>query len=451
MLSALHSLPDLISHLINNYELRFPNPKPQTNMNKLPLLLTLIGILFSSCFKQEVPPVMKFDGEANMTIAELQQLHVLSDNKECTLIDTNVIITGIVISTDEFGSCYKELYIQDTTGGICFRIANTSYFHKYRIGQRIFVKAQDLYLGNYVSGTRYGFYQLGLYGNTNGGMEFISTNIENRHIFRSELPVPCPAPKIITGTTDIIEGIGGDYHTLVRLDNCFFIEADGSRKYFEPSGTLTTISQNVGFNNGTGTIQARISKFCKFANDTLPQGPLNITGILSMYYSPPYSPYQLLICDVKDVSPALPPKILESYDMKTNPFTQGWQNVQKMGTASWTYENSSVRVSPLSQETECWFVSPKFNFAGEEDVAITISYRLQSGTGDNLQALYTTNGADWQALTFTPQTGSTTESIIRLSNDIVTNPNLQIAFKYKTTTVFPMCAIYNVTLSAKSI
>jgi hypothetical protein len=157
---------------------------------------------------------------------------------------------------------------------------------------------------------------------------------------------------------------------------------------------------------------------------------------------------QLIICDVKDVEKVLPAKILTSFDMKTNPFSQGWQNVQKIGTIGWIYESQSVRVATPTQETECWFVSPKFNFAGEKNVTLTVSYRLQSGTNDNFQALYTVNGNDWNPLPFNLQIGTTTEVTIKLNENIATNPNLQVKFKYNTTTVSPMCAIYHVTFKA---
>jgi hypothetical protein len=412
-------------------------------MKKISVLIILIGILFSSCFKTEMAPVLIFDGEANMTIAEFHQLRTLSSDLP-TLIDSNIIITGIVTSTDEFGSAYQELFFQDSTGGISIRIANSSYHTKYRMGQRIFVKTKDIYLGNYASGDRYGFYQIGFFGN--GRFMNLPTSLESRHIFRSDVPGALPAPKIITGESDIDKP--RDYHTLVRLENCYFTQANGSIRYFEPSGTLTTISQNIGFSNGTGSVQARISKFCDFADDILPEGALNITGILTMFGTIP----QLIICridDVKILPPAPPAKILASFDMKTNPFDKGWQNIQKTGNASWTYTGTNVMAQPpAGEETECWFVSPKFNFSGEKDVALSFSYRLQSGTSDNIQVLYTIDGSDWKPLSFTLQVGATTETTIKLMNDIATNPNLQIKFRYKTTTVFPMCAIYNVTFRA---
>jgi hypothetical protein len=304
-------------------------------------------------------------------------------------------------------------------------------------------------LGNYISGTRYGFYQLGLY-TLNGGMEYILSKVENQHIFRSDVPGPQPKPAMITSTSDIDYGIGGDYHTLVRLEDCYFEDANGSAKYFEPSGSLTTISRNIKFINGSGTVQARISKFCDFANHFLPQGTLKVTGLLTMFgTSSDQNPIpQLIIRSINDVEIVPPAKILENFDMKTNPFDIGWKNEQKTGDVPWTYSNESVGVQTPTNENECWLVSPKFNFAGEKNVALSFSYRMNTGTSDNLQVFYTTDGTNWESFGFFPQPGATKEVLLKLADHIATNPNLQIKFKYKTTTVFPMCAIYNITFLA---
>ena len=415
-------------------------------MKKINILFIVVAVLLSACFKPDVIPPLMYGKEANTTIADLQKLRTLSAELP-TLIEDSIIITGVVTSTDQFGSCYKELFIQDTTGGISLRINNSSYYNKYRIGQRIFVEAKGLYLGNYVSGSRYGFYQIGLYGNSNDVFVHISSRKENQHIFRHDMPdlKPISNPKIITKQSDIVTGIGGDYHTLVKLTNCYFTEANGSTKYFEKLSSGTTISRPIQFHSGTGKVEARISEFCTFAKDILPEGPLNITGILTMFDVTP----QLIIRSINDVQIIPPPKILKNYDMTTDPFSQGWTNKQITGEAVWTYSSTFVMINPQGKETECWFVSPKHHFNGEKEVALTFSYRINTGgTGENLQALYSIDGTTWNPLAFTPKTGGVFEETIRLPGNVATNPNLQIAFKYKTTTVSPMCGIYNVAFKA---
>jgi hypothetical protein len=293
-----------------------------------------------------------------------------------------------------------------------------------------------------------------LYANKNSGLVVITSKKENQHIFRHNIPEARPEPKTISSTTDIETGIGGDYHTLVRLANCYFKDADGTKPYFVPSGTLSTISQDIEFTHGTGTVQARISQFCTFANDIMPEGPLNITGILSMYLTPnsTYSPHQLIICSIDDVQEFPKEKTLKTFDMSSNPYEQGWKNELKKGTATWDYYpgDKHVRISAASGvETECWFVSPKFDFSGEKDVALTFNYRLPNGSGENAQVLYSVDGTNWTPFDYTiQQAGLATTVYVKIKENIASNPNLQIAFKYKTTTVFPMWAINSITFKA---
>jgi len=412
-------------------------------MKKIPFLIIILSVLLSSCFKTEIVPPLIFDGEANMTIAELQQFHELGAQSLPTLIDTAVIISGIVTSTDEFGSCYKEIFFQDETGGVSLRINNTSYYHKYRIGQRIFVKAQGLYLGNYISGSNYGFYQIGLYGNANGGLELISPQKENQHIFRSDVPGAQPIPKIITKYSDIETGVGGDFHTLIKLVNCYFTQAKDGAKYYEERFVIGgAANQPIRFNTGGNEeVVARISSpyYCSFANAILPEGAVNITGILTQFGNT----HQFIIRRIEDVEA---PKILKVYDMKTDPFAQGWTNKQIAGKDAWAYDatNKNVGVQkPSGNDAECWLVSPKFNFSDEKGVSLCFTNRLLNGTDENAQVLCSVDGTNWNSLEFISQSGMI-ETVLKLDDNMTTNPNLQIAFKYKTTDKFPTWYITNI-------
>jgi len=376
-----------------------------------------------------------------MTMAEFQQLRELYD--PVMLIDTNIIITGIVTSTDEFGSSYRELFFQDGTGGMSIRIANNSYHTKYRIGQRIFVKTKGLYLGNYTNsaGTAFGFYQLCLLDNT-GRMINLPAADENRHIFRDNVPDAPPAPKVIAMRNEIVRT---DYHTLVKLVNCHFAEARDGTKYYEERLVVGgEASQPIRFNSGAGEIIARISPYSSFANDTLPSGALNVTGLLTMFGTTP----QLIIRSINDV---VHTDFLQGFDMSVDPFSQGWKNEQLVGESIWTYVSRGATRVPRVEiqassgsETVCRLVSPKFNFTGDGDIVFSFSYRLDTGTSENIQVLYTIDGTNWNQLAFMPQIGIG-GTALNLSKDIATNPNLQIAFQYKTTDVFPRLAIMNIT------
>ena len=408
-------------------------------MKKSYLIFLIIGTVFTSCFKTELPPILEYSGPpANISIAEFQKLHTLNTDS-ATLITKDIIISGIVTSTDKYGSSFKEMFIQDTSGGISIRIDNSSYYKKYPIGQRIFVHANGLHLGNYVSGYRYGFYQIAMsYGK---GLMYIPSKAESQHIFLSSRQVEPTTPKIITTINNIKKGRGGDYHTLVKLENCYFEAANGTTKYFEKTGTSTTISRVIKFSDGTGPVEARISEFCTFANDILPKGSLSITGILTMFGTNEQSTPQLIICDVNKVEFF---KDLVSVDMTTNPFNEGWSCKKIIGDIEWKYDAGfkNVYIQPSGSDSECWFVSPKFNFAGKKDIELIFNYRVtNNGTEDNFCALYSLDGTNWNLFDFIPQPNQNYEAKIKLDNNIATKPNFQIAFKYKTTNIYPMAEL----------
>jgi len=400
-------------------------------MNRIPLIsaLLILIITVTGCFKQEEAPLMIFDGKETHTLQQLFSLHNLGDN--ATLITDSIIITGIVVSTDQYGSCYKEIFIQDETGGISIRTSNTAYYNKYRVGQRVYVKCKDLYLGSYISGTRTGWYQLGLWGN--GQMQYIPTDIENRHVFRSEIPNPKPEPKIIRNASDNASDVdlGRDYHTLVKLTNCTFVDANGSNTYYDISQGYSSISRNIKLESGNKNIIARISMYCTFGDSLLPTGPLNITGILSMFGSD----IQLFICSLSDVEHLSPPgAILAKYDMSSNPFDLGWTNKRIQGNTDWIYRSLYKRVGingTSGEQTECSFVSPKLDFNGKKNVTLYFtSENFNDATTDNLQLQYTANGTNWQTLPL-PLISSELQEIAVSIPDNALTPDFQIAFRYR--------------------
>ena len=49
----------------------------------------------------------------------------------------NVWIKGVVSSSDRTGNIYKEIYIQDETGGIDLKLGKSSLYSEYTVGQTL--------------------------------------------------------------------------------------------------------------------------------------------------------------------------------------------------------------------------------------------------------------------------------------------------------------------------
>lgn len=395
---------------------------------KIYTLLLIVSFSVSSCFEPEEIPLLEYHGEATHTISELVELYTLG-TVPATLITDSIIISGIVTSTDEFGSCYKEIYIQDSTGGISIKTANSTYFNKFRVGQRVFVECKDLYLGCYIANNgNTGWYQLGLWGNNE--MQYIPTNIENRHIFRSGHILPEPTPKELHSTSDITEA---DFHTLVKLVNCEFVDANGTNLYFDNAQGWSAINRNIKLETGNGQIIARISQYIHWGDSILPQGKLNVKGVLTMYGSD----VQLVIRSINDVELLPPPggTVVFTYDMQTSPFNQGWTNNSVQGTNVWTYNSTFKNVlitGTTANMTECWFVSPTLNFGAYRNIKLFFTHSNFNGLADqtNLQLYYTTNGTNWTQLTIPSLPSTPTEMSVQLPDGAISNPNFRIAFKY---------------------
>lgn len=84
----------------------------------------------------------------NTTIAELKQLY-LDNGGKAVEITRNVVIGGQVISSDRSGNVYRELYIQDQTGGLAIKVGKSSLYSDYHVGQWVYVDCKGLTLGSY--------------------------------------------------------------------------------------------------------------------------------------------------------------------------------------------------------------------------------------------------------------------------------------------------------------
>ena len=105
------------------------------------LLVTLLA--FSACQRQYAePPIDELPNiEANMTFRELVNMATTTP----TLIGDK-IIKGTVIADDRSGNFYKQIVIQDSTGGIRIDVDAFSLYTEYPIGREMWVKCKDLFV-----------------------------------------------------------------------------------------------------------------------------------------------------------------------------------------------------------------------------------------------------------------------------------------------------------------
>ena len=148
----------------------------------------------------DVPPQEVVNIKANTTIAQLCAMYTGKPVE----IRKNVIISGIVSTTDQPGNFYKSLYIQDSTGGIELKIGKNGLYNDYRPGQKLFVRCNGLTLGmyGYKDNKTYGGNGMVSLGYCDPSGSYETSYIENSliiedHILKGEIGDPVE-PVVIT-------------------------------------------------------------------------------------------------------------------------------------------------------------------------------------------------------------------------------------------------------------
>jgi hypothetical protein len=219
----------------------------------------------------EEPPVTGTELEVtgNTSIADLKSLYIPG---RLTVIETDVIVQGIVVGNDVQGNFFRSLIIQDSTAGIEVLINLTDAFNLFPLGREVAIDCKGLVLGEFN-----GIVQLGGYIIQEGGGEELGDIIDyNSRIYRGML-VGEPEPAVRT-----INSLGvNDISTLVQLQDVEFASFELGLTYADAFGrsTLNRTLQDCDGNE----IVVRTSGFADFAIDTLPDGNGTLTAIFNVF------------------------------------------------------------------------------------------------------------------------------------------------------------------------
>lgn len=342
----------------------------------------IAAALFAGCnLDPEVAPIPTYDGEANTTIAELLSMHEIGSTDSYVHLSedsADIIITGIVVSSDEQGNCYKYINIEDETGAIQIKINNSALFHRYPVGQRVFVKCNGLDLGDYRK-----LPQLGMWAND--AIQPIPSGITYKYIFTDGAPVTVE-PSITWTSIPYADAIDvSDLNRLVRLEGATFVEG-GIATFCDP---YSATSHDIKMADGT-TITMRTSNYANFYNQTLPTGTGTVVGLLSRYNN--Y--VQIVIRDLNDVQGFTNPA--STQDIFTvdynNAFNQGWLKVSS-GSEWNTLVNSSFAgfMINASSQTNSWIISPEINLIGTTEQVLSFRHRTVGDGNGEMKCYYTTN------------------------------------------------------------
>lgn len=420
------------------------------------IMMVAAAITFSACKKSFDNPPGASDPAlvANTTIKALKAMH--NSTGAYDVITSDIVISGVVVADDRSGNFYKQLYIQDATGGIQILLDANSLFGTYPVGRRIFIKCNGLCISDYNKTM-----QLGIKATVAGipSLEGIPANLISKYVVGGSLNNPVtPIPVTLaqlggTGSTNMQDQYIG---SLIQLDGYAFNNLNAT--YSDTSAYKSTVNLDLKSCSNESII-IRTSAYSNFAAKKVAQGRGKLTAIYTVFGNT----RQFIIRDTADVqftnpyACPLPPGTLflqdfESIGANNGTLTlNGWKNIGETGNVA--YQNAvfgSVKCAKISafntgqSNVVSWLITPQISLAGAPAPKLTFLQAAGFATGATvLQVLVSTNytgGNNPSASTWTqvytntattPTTGfGTLTSVGNLNLSAFVGQNVYIAFKY---------------------
>ena len=264
---------------------------------KLQKILSLAAIalyasVLTSCVKKDVddPPANGVDPAitANRTIAQVKALYVAGT---ITAIDSDFIFKGVVIGDDRSGNIYKNVIIQDSTGGISIAIDQSNFYTSYEVGRTVFVKCKGLVIGDYHLLIQVGGYIDNSSGTPSVGR--IPQSLVGQHLIGGMWN-----QSYTTRTVSDISTLSNslDQNILVRLDGVKF---DAPCQPWADVVHQASLSRTLR-DSHNNPIVVYTSNYAKFAASLIPGTTGSVIGVFQVYGNGNNSK-QLVIRDLSDV------------------------------------------------------------------------------------------------------------------------------------------------------
>ncbi len=385
-------------------------------MNKILKLVTAVVLVasigtFTACKKSFDNPPGAADPNivANTSIRTLKALHATAGAYD--IITSDLTISGVVVADDKSGNLYKQLYIQDSTGGLQILLEANSLYGTYPVGRRIFINCKDLCISDY-NGTM----ELGIKANVAGlpSVQGIPGNLISKYIIGGSINNPV-TPIVVTqnqlGTNMQDKYLG----SLIQLDGYEF--ADTTVTYSDTSVYKSTVNRDIRNCNGQ-TITIRTSAYANFAGRKVANGNGSIIAVYTTFGTTK----QLLLRSAEDVMFTGDRCFLfeESFSsLNTADNNQefafaGWKNIAPNSSATYKYtvfgtSGKAVKVTAFGSGVAldtAWLITPAISLPAGSTPKFAFSTAYQFAVGPtSLHAFISTdyNGSN------TPSTATWTQ------------------------------------------
>ena len=228
------------------------------------------------------------------------------------------MLKGVVTGNDISGNLYNEVSLEDETGALLVCVNASGLYGYLPVGAELLIDLNGLYVGGYGKQAEIG----GVYTNLKTGATSVGKmdratwnehfKILNPGESDASTVVPTEFDKSKLGDASYLEANAG---RLMTIKNVKFSSANGKTVWAANDETTnqTLIDGETGKMINSGQLVVRTSGYARFANEALPDGNYDITGIFTRYNNV----WQILVRSTDDLATV----VLDKSGTEEDPYT----------------------------------------------------------------------------------------------------------------------------------
>lgn len=344
-----------------------------------------------------------------ISIADLktQFATIINSDNGYKLIEKDMMIKAVVTGNDVSGNIYNQVSVQDASGAIIIAINGSGLSGYLPVGQEILVNLKGLYIGSYKKLPQIGGVNTKL-SDGSLGMGKIERAIWNEH-FKILNPGEADASTVVPEEFDLTKLTDAAYMDanvgkLMTLKKVKFASANGTNVWApdDTNTSLELIDAETGKKISSSNLVVRNSGYSKFANEVVPQGVFDITGIFTRYNNT----WQIVLRNTDDLKPVVLAYLSEPFDASQGNFTidniklaDGVEFVWKWASAAYGMKASGY-VNGSKQELQSRLKSPAIDLKSAKSAKLMFDQAINyaSDIKQECKVQISTDGKTWTDL-----------------------------------------------------
>lgn len=344
-----------------------------------------------------------------ISIADLktQFATVINSDNGYKQIEKDMMIKAVVTGNDVSGNIYNQVSVQDASGAIIIAINGSGLSGYLPVGQEILVNLKGLYIGSYKKLPQIGGVNTKL-SDGSLGMGKIERAIWNEH-FKILNPGEADASTVVPEEFDLTKLTDAAYMDanvgkLMTLKKVKFASANGTNVWApdDTNTSLELIDAETGKKISSSNLVVRNSGYSKFANEVVPQGVFDITGIFTRYNNT----WQIVLRSTDDLKPVVLAYLSEPFDASQGNFTidniklaDGVEFVWKWASAAYGMKASGY-VNNSKQELQSRLKSPAIDLKSAKSAKLMFDQAINfaSDMKQECKVQISTDGKTWTDL-----------------------------------------------------